>query len=328
MTFVPREDIDSEVIALQTGEGLVAYPQPFGDIKERLTDPIAFQAHDSLFYEGLWLNQRGPDSGDILSSEAVRKALIYSLDRQQIANTALGALFEGDVPVLQCGGWTPVQGDACQPDFAGYTQDLDMARSLLEGDGWTRAEGDTCYSKDGRELIIEWNTVAGNQRREDVQAVVQQMTAPVGICFDIQNFDAGELFQNRLPFMLHDMALYAQAGSSDPSAAVLYDLGPNGIPTEENGWAGQNYTAWDNHPDAQTLSDLVNEADTIVDPAERLKLLNEAGMIVAEHVVWIPLYTLNNVTAWRTDRIEGPIGLWGATSYSTFKNMYDWSLVG
>jgi len=327
VTFVPREDTDTEVIALQTGEGLVAYPQPFGDIKERMTDPIAFQTHDSLFYEGLWPGQRSPNSGDLLSNEAVRLALIYSLDRQQIANTALGAVYEGDVPVLNCGGWTPAQGDACDgTDFAGYTQDFDKVEEILTADGWTR--GDTCWEKDGRELDIEWNTVAGNQRREDVQALVQQMTAPAGICWTIQNYDAGELFQNRLPQLTFNLGLWAQASSPDPSQVALYKI--DDIPTEANGYSGQNYTAWDNDPDGEhlRLSELVVEADRTIDPVKRLDLLNQAGDIVAEHVVWIPLYTLPNITAWRTDLIEGPIGLFGPNTYGTFANMYDWSLTG
>ncbi|MDH3398150.1 MAG: ABC transporter substrate-binding protein [Acidimicrobiia bacterium] len=325
VTFVPREDTDTEVIALQTGEGLVAYPQPFGDIKERLTDPIAFQTHDSLFYEGLWPGQRAPNSGDLLSNFAVRQAVIYSLDRQQIANTALGAVYEGDVPVLNCGGWTPAQGDACDgTDFAGYTQDFDKVEEILTADGWTR--GDTCWEKDGRQLDIEWNTVAGNQRREDVQALVQQMTAPAGICWTIQNYDAGELFENRLPQLTFNLGLWAQASSPDPSQVALYNI--DDIPSEENSFSGQNYTAWDNDPQAQVLSDLVIEADRTIDPVKRIELLNQAGDIVAENVVWIPLYTLPNITAYRTDLIEGPVGLFGASTYGTFHNMYDWSLIG
>lgn len=325
VVFVPREDTDSEVAALETGEVQAAFPQPFPGMKDRLTGDIEFVAGGGVILEGLWPNQRGPNSGDLLSSEAVRKALIFSLDRQLIANTALGGVYAGDVPLLNCGGWVPTVGEWCdQTDFEQYVQDFAMVTSILTADGWTRPEGQECWEKGGRELRIAWNTVAGNERREDVQRLVSQMTAPIGLCFDIQNYDASELFENRLPTLTFDMGLYAHVTSPDPSAVAIFDI--DGIPTDSNAFRGQNYTAWDNHPDAQTLSDLAFEADRTIDPVRRLEIIHQAGDIVAEHVVWIPFYQLPNIVAWRSDLLQGDtIGDWAGSTYGGFADMYDWS---
>jgi hypothetical protein len=38
----------------------------------------------------------------------------------------------------------------------------------------------------------------------------------------------------------------------------------------------------------------------------------------------LPLYVLPNVSAWRTDKIAGPIGTWNPTIYGLFWNMNEW----
>ncbi|MGI9623297.1 MAG: ABC transporter substrate-binding protein [Acidimicrobiales bacterium] len=192
-----------------------------------------------------------------------------------------------------------------------------------EDDGGAASGGGECWEKDGRELRIEWNTVAGNKRREDVQALVQEMTRPIGICWIIENYDAGELFQNRLPVLNFDLALYANGSSPDPSVVALYTT----IPKEENDFAGQNFTACET-PDCLRMADLANEADAEVDPNARLAIMNEIGDLARSEVVWIPLYILPNMTLTRTDIIEGPIGDFGDSIYGTFANMYDWNLIG
>ncbi|WP_423919427.1 hypothetical protein [Candidatus Poriferisodalis sp.] len=109
---------------------------------------------------------------------------------------------------------------------------------------------------EGEELVLAWNTVAGNKRREDVQALVVEMTAPFGIGWEIINYDAGELFQNRLPVLnFGPVALFANSTDPDPSVTVYYDI--EGVPTSENGYSGQNFTAYR----SQAASDLAFAID-------------------------------------------------------------------
>ncbi len=79
--------------------------------------------------------------------------------------------------------------------------------------------------------------MAGNKRREDVQALVTEMTTPFGIGWEIINYDAGELFQHRLPAMNSGpLVLYAAETIPDPSVSRMYDM--DGIPSEANGFSG------------------------------------------------------------------------------------------
>lgn len=319
--MVPRLDTDTEIASLQAGEVMAAFPQPFPGAKDRLTGDLTFTGGGGTFMEGLWINQQAPDVPFEVTTE-LRQAVAYALDRQAIADTALGSII--DAPeVLQCAGWNPTFGDWCNPDFDIYTQDAAKVDELLTADGWTRPDPEGLWVKDGNELIIQWNTVAGNARREDVQAVVVEMTRPFGIGWDIVNYDAGELFQNRLPSMnFGPVALFANSTSPDPSVVALYDI--DGIPNEANEFSGQNYTAWEN----QTASDLAFAIDAEVDPAVRQELVFELSAITAEDVPWIPLYLLPNLLTWRTDLVDGPIDDYAFSAYSGFNNIYDWSVTG
>jgi peptide/nickel transport system substrate-binding protein len=321
VTMVPREDTDTEIASLQSGEAMAAFPQPFPGAKDRLTGDIDFTGGGGTFMEGLWINQRAPDAAFEITTE-LRQAVAYSLDRQAIADAALGSIIDGP-EVLECAGWNPTFGDWCQPDFAQYTQDEAKVEELLTADGWTRPDPAGLWQKDGQELVIQWNTVAGNARREDVQALVVEMTRPFGIGWELINYDAGELFENRLPAMnFGPVALFANSTSPDPSTVSLYDI--DGIPSEENEFSGQNYTAWE----SQEASDLAHAIDAEVDPAARQELVYELSTIVAAEVPWIPLYLLPNLLAWRTDLVEGPVDAYALSAYSGFNNIYDWSLVG
>ncbi|NNE11324.1 MAG: peptide ABC transporter substrate-binding protein [Ilumatobacter sp.] len=319
VTFVPREDTDTEIIALQTGEVSAIFPQPSPGVNERLTqDGIDFVVDGGVVFEGLWPNQRSPQS-PILAEQAVREALAFAIDRQEIFDTVMAPVYPNG-EVLQCAGWVPTVGDWCGDDFADVTQDWDRAAQILTDAGWTRTD-DGGWEKDGTPLVIEWNTVAGNKRREDVQALVQEQVADFGIRFDIRNYDAGELFQNRLPTLDFGMGLYAQVASPDPSVSTLYDSAQ--IPTADNGFSGQNSIAWDD----ETVTELVRLSDRQLDPEARLATIREIGAAARAEMAWIPLYQLPNLTAWRSDQLGGPIGDWTSSAYGGFANMYDWFLL-
>ena len=320
VVMVPREDTDSELLALQTGEAMAALPQPFPGARERITGDLTFEVAEGTYMEGLWINQDAPERRFDMTRN-VRQAVAYALDRAQIGEVALGTIV-ADPPVLQCAGWNPGFGPWCQDDFARYTQDAAKVAELLEAEGWTRPDPDGLWiNADGEELVLAWNTVAGNKRREDVQALVVDMTAPLGIGWEIINYDAGELFQNRLPVMnFGPVALYANSTNPDPSVTSHYDI--DGVPTEENGYTGQNFTAYRN----QEASDLAFAIDAEVDPAKRLGMVRQLSKILADDVPWIPLYMLPNMIIWDTTAVSGP-GAYVSSPYGGFFDIFDWTVL-
>ncbi len=320
VVMVPREDTDSELLALQTGEAMAALPQPFPGARERITGDLTYEVAEGTYMEGLWINQDAPDRRFDMTRN-VRQAVAYALDRAQIGEVALGTIV-ADPPVLQCAGWNPGFGPWCQDDFARYTQDAAKVAELLEAEGWTRPDPDGLWvNAEGEELVLAWNTVAGNKRREDVQALVVDMTAPLGIGWEIINYDAGELFQNRLPVMnFGPVALFANSTNPDPSVTRHYDI--DGVPTEGNGYTGQNFTAYRN----QEASDLAFAIDAEVDPAKRLGMVHQLSKILADDVPWIPLYILPNMIIWDTTAVSGP-GAYVSSPYGGFFDIFDWTVL-
>ncbi|MDE0653419.1 MAG: ABC transporter substrate-binding protein [bacterium] len=321
VVMVPREDTDSEVVALQTGEVMAASPQPFPGAAERLGGDLTFVGGGGTFIEGLWINQNAPDRRFEITRN-IRQAVAYSLDRELIADVALGSIIE-DPQVLQCAGWSPAVGEWCADDFAHYGQDLGKVTELLSAEGWSRPDPDGLWvNPDGTELVLQWNTVAGNKRREDVQALVSEMTAPFGIGWEIINYDPGELFQNRLPALnFGPVALFANSTSPDPTVFRLYDI--DGIPSEANGFSGQNFTAYA----SQEASDLAAAIDREVDASARLALVRQLGELLATDVPWIPLYVLPNLVVWNSTVVEGA-GNALFSAYGGFADMYDWRVIG
>jgi hypothetical protein len=68
----------------------------------------------------------------------------------------------------------------------------------------------------------------------------------------------------------------------------------------------------------------MNQSDQALDPQQRLTLLNEIHRIEADDFVGLPLFVMPVVSAWRTDKIAGPIGQYSSTPYGMFFNMNEW----
>ena len=161
---------------------------------------LTFVAGHGNHTEGLWFNQIAPDRRFEITTN-VRRAVANALDRERIAVVALGSII--DVPaVLQCAGWNPALRTSTGAGMtsARYRQDMDAVTELLTADGWSRPDPDGLWvNAEGEALVLQWNTVAGNKRREDVQALVAEMTAPFGIGWEIINYDAANSSRTASP---------------------------------------------------------------------------------------------------------------------------------
>ena len=92
-------------------------------------------------------------------------------------------------------------------------------------------------------------------------------------------------------------------------------------PTAANGYAGANDYHWCN-PAADAL---MNQSDTELDVTKRAQELQQLYAIEAQDFApGVPLYTLPQITAWRSDKIAGPVGAWNNTFYSGFWNIDEW----
>ena len=105
----------------------------------------------------------------------------------------------------------------------------------------------------------------------------------------------------------------------------------NAIPSEANGFGGQNFMAYA----SRRASDLAFSIDAEIDEAARLELVRELGVLLAAltlafcgivRVPWVPLYVLPNLLAWNPHVLDGP-GQWVSSIYGGFYDMYDWTVI-
>jgi peptide/nickel transport system substrate-binding protein len=93
------------------------------------------------------------------------------------------------------------------------------------------------------------------------------------------------------------------------------------IPTAANTYSGQNFDFWCN----QEATALAKRSDQELDPAKRLPLIHQLGALVRKDLVWFPLYQKTLITAWRTDKIKGPIATYNETGLGGFANLSAWT---
>ncbi len=320
---MPREEQATEINALLSGEVSAIWPQPSNVslLRQLQANPnAAVTSGAGTYYEALWFNVEAPP----LDDTRVREALMYAIDRQAVID-AIVKLNNPTADVLNCGAisyknvgpWC--QGPGGKP-FATYHYDPAQAMRILTSAGWdcgAVASGGYCR-KNGRDLTVDYATVAGNARRETTQALEIPKAKAAGFKLVVRNYQAGDLFSNVLPKGQYAMSDFAMGGSPDPT--IKSNLGCESIPTAANGWAGQNTTRWCNPKAYRAMV----EADQVLDVDRRRDLLREAYAAEAADHALLPLYQLPNVGVWRKDKIAGPVGAYVNSILSIFANMDRW----
>lgn len=318
VTFQIMADTAAEFEAFKTNTVSAIYPQPQPDAIQEIAAGIpgtksSINAEATPNAEALWMNNEAFP----FDSKDVRQAFAYAIDRDEIVAGLFGDL--GVDKAMNSFNQT-VLGDFGDPDaFAGYTQDLDQVDELMEGDGWTKND-DGIWEKDGRAADIVFKTTAGNARRERTQELIQEQARDAGFNVTIDNQQANDLFGTQLPQGDFTLALYAQVLTAvEPSLSSLF-ISSN-IPTEENGFSGQNWTRT-NIPEAD---EPLAEVDSNPDPEARSDAQAEADALLAEDATSIPLDPLPTILLW-SDEIVGPADGEDNPIFGPFYDMNEWAL--
>ena len=173
------------------------------------------------------------------------------------------------------------------------------------------------WAKDGVVPEIHWVINSGNTRRESTQALLIPEMKAAGFNIIADNCDAACYFQQRLPALEYDLAMYINTASPDPTVTGIMHC--DSVPSEANGNQGQNSTGWCN----EEASALMTESDQTVDDTARADLIHQIGAFLAEDAVMLPLYQFPNIAAWRTDQVGGPVDK-DAANYQAFQNINEW----
>lgn len=315
ITMVPRDES-----ALMSGEVDFIFPQAFAGLIDTLeSDPdMSYTPGFGTNYEGLYFQQLdGPFADD-----AYREAFSRSIDRDLILSTIYDPLFPG-APLLNCGFWVPNIGDWCDNSVFGNEDGTDKnfdpaaAEQVLTDAGWTKNDAGMWANADGEVPQVRWMVNTPNPRREDTQALMIPEFQAAGFDVVSDNCDAACVFQQRLPALDYDLAMFIFTASPDPTVTTLLDC--DNIPTPENNNIGQNTVGWCN----EEATALMRESDRNLDIPSRVEQIHQIAQFVADDFVMLPLYQFPNIAAWNTTKVGGPVDA-DAANFQAFQNIDRW----
>jgi peptide/nickel transport system substrate-binding protein len=323
VTFVPLEEQPQEIAALLSGQVDAIFPQAgVTSVTDQLkANPNAKAVTGPTNYgDAFWFNLADPVMGDF----KVRQAIAYGVDRQKIIDQVI-KLNDPNAQVLNClpplypviDAWC---SDVIQQQTAQYTYDPQKALDTLKSDGYdcSKVPKSPC-TKGGKPLKITAYFIAGNLRRQAVGAIAQESLRPAGIRWVPTPNEGTVLFSNKLQKGDYQVIEFAAGTTVDPSPTSFSYLSTQ-IPTAKNHWSGANTSRFD-HPE---LDSAMEQVDTELDPAKRHQLVDQVYTQIQKELTALPLYPFINITAWRTDKIAGPIGEWNQAPFGTYWNMDYW----
>jgi len=328
IVMVPKADSDTEIASLVSGESDFIFPQAYAGITDALNDPnIKSTPGYGTNYEGLYFQEDAACTPDETRSCAFkdadfRKAFAKSIDRNLILANIYDPIFPGG-PLLNCGLWVPTIGPWCDNTIFGKADGTDgyfdpaAATKILTDAGWAKG-ADGFWAKDGAAAPeIHWIINSGNTRRESTQALMIPELQKAGFNVITDNCDAACYFQQRLPALKYDMAMYINSASPDPTVTGI--MACSSVPSAANGNQGQNSAGWCNEDASANMT----KSDQTIDDKTRADLIHKVGHALADDAVMLSLYQFPNIAAWRTDQVGGPVDA-DAANYQAFQNINQW----
>jgi peptide/nickel transport system substrate-binding protein len=259
--------------------------------------------------EHIDLNTQSP----ILSDKAVRKAMFYAINREDlVARTLSGQSTPADSLV-------PPISPLFNPDTPKYAYNPDQAKALLDAAGWT-VGSDGIRVKGGQRLSLKYQST-GSALRKKVMPLVKDQLAAVGIEVNIDQPPAQAYFGINGPLRSGslEMAEYADVGSQDSGTDVVQHYASKNIPSSSNSFAGGNFTRWSN-PTADTL---ITQESTSLVPSVRTAAMNSLQLLMSDELPTLPLFFRPNVSA-ASNRIINFKPEYASNGYTW--NVWEWDL--
>ncbi len=228
-----------------------------------------------LVYEHLELQHNNPWLDDL----RVRQALLHGIDREALSQQ----LFAGKQLVADT-SINPLDW-VHDPDVPNYGYDPKRAAELLDQAGLGLGSDGHRRDPRGRPVVLELMSTAGNRTRELVQQVLAGQWGQLGLEINIRNEPARVFFGETVTHRRFDaIALFAWV--SAPESVPRSTLHSEQIPSETNGWSGQNYGGYRN-PEMDRLIDAI---EVEMDRDRRRSLWAELQRLYAEDLPALPLY--------------------------------------
>ncbi len=209
----------------------------------------------------------------------VRRALMHAINREALVD----ALFGGRQRVAH----SPVHplAPGYDPEVPTYAYHPERAARLLDEAGWRPGPGGIRVNAEGARLSFPLMTTAGSRARELVQQVLQAQFRTVGVEARIRNEPARVFFGETVTHRTNP-GLNMYAFLSTPEGVPVEMLRSDRIPSEANGFAGQNFPGYR----SERMDALLDALELELDPDRRRAMWSELQRLYAGDLPAIPLY--------------------------------------
>ncbi|MCL4268344.1 MAG: ABC transporter substrate-binding protein [Anaerolineales bacterium] len=203
----------------------------------------------------------------------VRKAMIYAVNQDELAQTAFQDLGLPAYSVISPTTWAYDEGAANL-----YRYDPAEAARLLEEAGWVDADGDGVREKDGETLTIDWPD--NPAWSEAFNELLIGYLAEVGFDVQYRSMDDGAAYEELLAGNYTLVYMYWTRPDPSPLRYLFHSENANG--------GG----AWTNFINAD-LDAALADADTNTDEEARRQDYIAAQNIIMENALVLPMFTVN-----------------------------------
>src|SRR5436309_6586828 len=230
-----------------------------------------------------------PDTkaGKLFADKAVRQALLFALNRQQIVD----AVFFGHGKVANSVEPPTSWAYKDKPKVL-YSFDKAKAESLLDGAGWVKG-ADGIRAKNGQKLKFTMITNAGNKQRESMLTVMQQAWHDIGVDATPSLIQFPQLVSQIVSIRTFDLFLVGFNWSADPDEAPLY----HSRNTVAGGFNGADFKN-------DQVDQILDQALSTVDKNKRKDLYGQFQDIMSDEVP-SPVILFNTGIYGVSKRVQG-----------------------
>jgi peptide/nickel transport system substrate-binding protein len=239
---------------------------------KKLKDHVIVLAPEATM-ENFYFNLGRPQFQD----PAVRRALYLGMDKESIIDPLYYGLQRPTESYL------PPQSWAYNPNLTSHEYNPARAKALLDGAGW-KVGMDGIREKNGIRLQFTNSTTAGNQLREEMQQLVQQNWADIGVGMSIRNFPAAVMWGDYWINSHYDTAIVGMDFMTGPDPAASDYFSSKAI--SARGGAGINTMQYAN----PRLDELMEQGATALDRERRVGAYKEIQILLRNDLPFLPLF--------------------------------------
>jgi peptide/nickel transport system substrate-binding protein len=221
-------------------------------------------------YTYLGYNLKSP----LFQDRAVRQALAYAVDKQEIVKGVLLGLGQPAEGPYKPGTWA--FDDKLKP----WPFDQAKAKAMLAEAGWRDSDGDGVLDKDGKPFAFTILTNQGNEQRAKTATIIQSRLKDIGVKVDIRAVEWAAFIKEFVDKGRFDAVLLGWNTIPDPDA---YDVWHS----SQTGPGQLNFIGYKN----PEVDDLLDKARHSLDPAFRKPLYDRFQEILQWDQPYLFLYT-------------------------------------